>query len=111
MAGEMLVRGGADLGQPRLRHRVPEAGDDPQPGPVHRHPGHDGSTWPGGSSAFSRPRRVRQRPGDGDRGGGGDQLLAFQAGVDRRRIGGGKDGQDPCEQVKAGLVVHPQGVP
>ncbi len=25
---------------------------------------------------------VRQRPGDGDRGGGGDQLLAFQPGVD-----------------------------
>ena len=26
---------------------------------------------------------VRQRPGDGDRPGGGDQLLAFQPGVDQ----------------------------
>ena len=26
---------------------------------------------------------VRQRPGDGDRAGGGDQLLAFEPGVDQ----------------------------
>jgi hypothetical protein len=36
---------------------------------------------------------VRQRPGDGDRAGGGDQLLAFEAGVDQVDDVAGQRGQ------------------
>ena len=43
---------------------------------------------------------VRQRPGDGDRVGGGDQLLAFQPGVDQVDDVAGQRGQ-----VGHGLVL------
>ena len=54
----------------------------------------------GGHGVHGGGVAVRQRPGDGDRLGGGDQLLAFQPGVDQVDDVAGQRGQ-----VGHGLVL------
>ena len=65
-----------------------------------------GQPQPGGHGVHGGGVAVRQRPGDGDRAGGGDQLLAFQAGVDPV-----DDVARQRGQVGDGLVLDRAGLP
>ena len=87
----------------QLGARLDDPGDDQRQGQVPlpaRRAEQRGQPQLGGHGVHGGDVAVRQRPGDGDRAGGGDQLLAFEPGVDQVDDVAGQRGQ-----VGHGLVL------